>query len=597
MLERPKTKTFRCAIYTRKSSEEGLEQDFNSLQAQREACEAFVASQKHEGWKVLPKPYDDGGYSGGSMERPALKQLLDDIKAKRVDIVVVYKVDRLTRSLADFAKIVEIFDAEGVSFVSVTQQFNTTTSMGRLTLNVLLSFAQFEREVTGERIRDKFAASKKKGMWMGGFVPLGYRAKERTLVIHDGEAEIIRTIFALYRKTGSVFKVEEELEKRKIIRPMSAAITTGRSYGGRPFYRSEIYRLLANPIYVGEIHHRGHHYEGQHPPIIDREAWNDVQKRLAENAPRRRMKLTSKGSHLLTGLIYDEQGNRFTPTYAVKNGKRYRYYLQQRTKNFKDESLRSTQSPWRIAAIEIERMVVEQLTNRFEDPHWLQKYCIPANADIVNQKTVFEKGERLAGQIRSSDSVLVRELLSAVLTRVTLTETEVRLDINRAYLIATFERSPSSNASLRADSNQEVAGDKQRTRSANKPILVSFPVERKRRGGETKLLILASGIDPNKTDPDPTLTKLIAQAHQWWNDLSTARFATVRSLASAYKKDERYTARVLTLALLAPALVEGILEGRQPVELTTRQLMDLHDLPNQWGRQISLLCGNRRVWI
>src|SRR5881394_147300 len=221
-----RTKVFRCAIYTRKSSEEGLEQDFNSLHAQRESCEAYIKSQKHEGWLALPVLYDDGGYSGGSIERPALQKLLADIQSRAVDVVVVYKVDRLTRSLADFAKIVEIFDAAGVSFVSVTQQFNTTTSMGRLTLNVLLSFAQFEREVTGERIRDKIAASKKKGLWMGGFVPLGYRPDQRTLVIHKIEAEIVRTIFAHYCETGSVAKVEAELIRRGIKRPKSTAVTT-----------------------------------------------------------------------------------------------------------------------------------------------------------------------------------------------------------------------------------------------------------------------------------------------------------------------------------------------------------------------------------
>jgi hypothetical protein len=457
---------------------------------------------------------------------------------------------------------------------------------------VLLSFAQFEREVTGERIRDKFAASKKKGMWMGGFVPLGYRAKERTLVIHDTEAEIIRTIFLLYCKTGSVFKVEEELEKRKITRPKSTAMTTGRAYGQRPFYRSEIYRLLANPIYIGEIHHRGQHYEGQHPPIIDRATWTDVRKRLAENARTRRTRRTAKSSHLLTGLIYDEQGNRFTPTHAVKSGKRYRYYLQQPAKKLMDESSRSTRSPWRIAAIEIERIVVEQLANHFEDHHWLLKHCMSANADIAKQKTAFEKGKRLAGQLRSTDSEAVRQLLSAILTRVISTETDVRLDINRAYLMAALERSSNLNAEPGTEDGQKQVRNGRTTRSASNAITLRFPIERRHRGGETKLLILAPGNDPAKTDPDPTLTKLIARAHEWWNDLLTDRFVTVRALANAYRKDERHVARILTYAFLAPSLVDEILEGRQPVGLTTQQLMDLQDLPHQWSRQISALCGS-----
>ena len=276
MRERPGSRSLRCAIYTRKSSEEGLEQDFNSLHAQREACEAYIASQKQEGWKPLPDAYDDGGFSGGSMERPALQALLADIGAGRVDVVVVYKVDRLTRSLTDFAKIVEVFDAHGVSFVSVTQQFNTTSSMGRLTLNVLLSFAQFEREVTGERIRDKIAASKKKGLWMGGFVPIGYVAKDRTLVVNEAEAAKVREIFRLYLEHRCVRRVQAELDRLKVTTSRYVA-KTGKVSGGVPFSRGHLYRILSNPIYVGEIGHKEARYPGQHPAIIDRETWDSVQ--------------------------------------------------------------------------------------------------------------------------------------------------------------------------------------------------------------------------------------------------------------------------------------------------------------------------------
>jgi site-specific DNA recombinase len=252
MREGTRPKKLRCAIYTRKSSEEGLEQDFNSLHAQREACEAYITSQRHEGWTILPTAYDDGGYSGGSMERPGLQQLLEPTESKLIDGVVVYKVDRLTRSLTDFAKIVEVFDAQGVSFVSVTQQFNTTTSMGRLTLNVLLSFAQFEREVTGERIRDKIAASKKKGMWMGGWVPIGYDRKDRTLIINEAEAETIRAIFRLYISLKSVGLVQAELERLRLATKRYVT-TAGRQLGGRSFSRGHIYRILSNPLYIGEI--------------------------------------------------------------------------------------------------------------------------------------------------------------------------------------------------------------------------------------------------------------------------------------------------------------------------------------------------------
>src|SRR5262245_2047375 len=262
----------RCAIYTRKSSEEGLEQEFNSLAAQHEACEAYIRSQQHEGWGMAKTHYDDGGCSGGNLERPALQGLLGDIRAGRIDIVVVYKVDRLTRSLADFARLVEIFDGQGVSFVSVTQQFNTTSSMGRLTLNVLLSFAQFEREVTGERIRDKIAASKKKGMWMGGLVPLGYDASGRALVVNPAEAETVRRIFALYRQFSCVRRVKEEAD-RLGLRTKRRTTTGGAERGGQSFSRGHLYRLLSNPIYIGQIAHKGQLYAGQHPRLIDDETW------------------------------------------------------------------------------------------------------------------------------------------------------------------------------------------------------------------------------------------------------------------------------------------------------------------------------------
>jgi site-specific DNA recombinase len=262
----------RCAIYTRKSSEEGLDQEFNSLAAQRESCEAYIRSQQHEGWASARTRYDDGGFSGGNLERPALQHLIADIRAGRIDIVVVYKVDRLTRSLADFARLVELFDAHGVSFVSVTQQFNTTSSMGRLTLNVLLSFAQFEREVTGERIRDKIAASKKKGMWMGGNVPLGYDASERALVINPAEAETVRHIFALYREHGCVRRVKDEAD-RLGLRTKRITTANGAERGGTSFSRGHIYRLLSNPIYIGQIAHKDQLYPGQHRALIDDETW------------------------------------------------------------------------------------------------------------------------------------------------------------------------------------------------------------------------------------------------------------------------------------------------------------------------------------
>src|SRR5436189_4732974 len=291
----------RCAVYTRKSSEEGLEQQFNSLDAQREACEAFIASQRHEGWTLLRERYDDGGFSGGTMERPALQRLLADIAASRIDVIVVYKVDRLTRALSDFAKIVEVFDRDAVSFVSVTQAFNTTTSMGRLTLNVLLSFAQFEREVTGERIRDKIAASKQKGMWMGGWVPIGYDRKDRTLTINETEALTVRTIFDLFLKLKNIQLVQTELARLNLT-TKPYATPRGRAVGGLSFARGHLYKILSNPLYIGEIEHRGVRYPGQHPPLIEAATWDAVQVQLAANHHENRNRTNAKSNNLLAAL-------------------------------------------------------------------------------------------------------------------------------------------------------------------------------------------------------------------------------------------------------------------------------------------------------
>ena len=286
MMKRQPVRALRCAIYTRVSTEHGLEQEFNSLDSQREASEAYIKSQAHEGWRCLPGRYDDGGFSGGSMERPALQRLLGEIRSRRIDVIVVYKVDRLTRSLTDFAKLVELFDAHGVSFVSVTQAFNTTTSMGRLTLNVLLSFAQFEREVTGERIRDKIAASKKKGIWMGGVVPLGYRVENRALHIFEDHASLIRRLFASYLELGSVSALKCRLDAAALHVP-ERIDGAGRRCGGKPFSRGHLYKILSNPIYIGQLSHRGQTYIGQHPAIVEQATWDNAQAQLASHTHRR----------------------------------------------------------------------------------------------------------------------------------------------------------------------------------------------------------------------------------------------------------------------------------------------------------------------
>ena len=332
-----------CAIYTRKSSDEGLEKEFNSLDAQREACEAFILSQKHAGWfAVKDDLYDDGGLSGGTLERPALQRLLAEIKAGKVQIVVVYKVDRLTRSLADFAKIVDVFDAHGASFVSVTQSFNTTTSMGRLTLNMLLSFAQFEREISGERIRDKIAASKAKGMWMGGTVPLGYDVKDRKLIINPSEAETVRLIFTRYAELGSVTLLQAELN-RGGYRSKRREGAAGRIAGGQPFSRGILYLILQNRLYHGAVEHKGNIYPGQHEAIVVADLWQIVQDKLVTSRRARKLAVGAEAPSLLSGFIFDIDGDRMTPTHANKRGRRYRYYISASLLNHKTGTRSSIQ--------------------------------------------------------------------------------------------------------------------------------------------------------------------------------------------------------------------------------------------------------------
>ena len=344
----------RCAVYTRKSSEEGLDMEFNSLDAQREACEAYVSSQKPEGWVLVPDHYDDGGLSGGTLERPALQRLLADIEDGRVDIVVTYKIDRLSRSLMDFTKLVEVFDRKGVTFVSVTQSFNTTNSMGRLTLNILLSFAQFEREVTGERIRDKFAASRKKGMWMGGWAPLGYDVKNRKLVINKAEAVKVRNIFERFAKCGSATTIIREL-----------AAEGFRNKYGKSIDKGMLYKLLNNRVYVGDAVHKGIAYPGEHEAIISKRLWDRAHAVFAESPRIRAGKSRAQTSALLKGLIFDDAGRAMSPTHTRRKQKLYRYYISQRV--IKDGSTNDS-SISRVPAAEIERSVIDQLRTLLRSP-------------------------------------------------------------------------------------------------------------------------------------------------------------------------------------------------------------------------------------
>src|SRR6185437_15895314 len=428
----------RCAVYTRKSSEEGLEQEFNSLDAQREACEAFIRSQRHEGWIVLPELYDDPGFSGGTMDRPALQRLLADVAARKIEALVVYKVDRLTRSLSDFAKIVEIFDANAVSFVSVTQAFNTTTSMGRLTLNVLLSFAQFEREVTGERIRDKIAASKKKGLWMGGVVPLGYRLEEQKLYVNDDEAATVRLIFDLYLELGSIRALQREL-KRRDIRTRVRTLASGEKVGGVHLTNGPLSHILRNRHYLGEINHHRRSWPGEHPAIIDPETFETVQGRLQEQRLARVTRLKSRA--LLRGKLFNEAGERLTPAYAVKGGVRYGYYVSTSAMQSRD---RVASPIHRLPAAALETAVVNALRLALEE-HGPQGPGIDAskNAGPVGCPAT-AAAQPWTSQFRSSDAAQSQILIDAHLVRVVVLRD--RLEI--AYRADPKDRSETETLSI-----------------------------------------------------------------------------------------------------------------------------------------------------
>ncbi len=350
-----------CAIYTRKSTEEGLDMDFNSLDAQREGCEAYIRSQKSEGWVSSPNRYDDGGFSGGTLDRPALKKLLDDIKAGLIHTIVVYKIDRLTRSLFDFAKLVEILDQHDVSFVSITQSFNTTTSMGRLTLNVLLSFAQFEREVTGERIRDKIAASKKKGMWMGAAAPAGYRINGRQLEIVESEAKTVRYIFEQYNELKSVKLLKHHLDQKGIKTPKRISKKEN-EHGGRPFSRGNLYKILGNTAYIGKITHKGKLHDGLHEGILSSEIWEETQALLKTNGLDREK--PSENTNVLQGKLFDFEGRPYSPTYTSKAGRQYRYYLSQNLIQYKHHPKGLIA---RLPAHEIENSIGEALRSHIRD--------------------------------------------------------------------------------------------------------------------------------------------------------------------------------------------------------------------------------------
>lgn len=569
-------KTLRCAVYTRKSSEEGLEQDFNSLEAQREACEAYVRSQAHEGWKLIDDRFDDGGFSGGTMKRPGLEQLLKEVSDGRVDVIVVYKIDRLTRSLTDFARLAETFDRQGVSFVSVTQQFNTTTSMGRLMLNVLLSFAQFEREITGERIRDKIAASKKKGMWMGGNPPTGYDVADRRLVIND-DAGRVREIFSLYLEEGTVPALLDRLVREEI-RTSPRTSTNGRKTGGKPFTRGHLYKLLTNPIYIGRISHKGKVHPGQHEAIIDLALWSAVQAKLTENTQgaRTRRRRAVQREYMLAGLLISERGNRFVPMHATKGSRRYRYYVEELPKPDTEDAAQP--DPVRLPAAEIEAATVHAVAGFLSDGGELLRQLSDLSPDQTRAavKAAGEIGNQIGGRGNKKHAI-VRSIVRRVIFR----RETLRIELSGSGLRKKLNvGNPCANDDRTNLPGQHVAESQLNFRDIDEPdIVLSAPLDVRRRGVQTKLLV-----DGNRTDQpiDQSLVTVVARAFCWAEMLTTGAAKSIKEIAEREGVGETYVSQLLPLGFLPPALVEQVLAGEQPAELTAGKLVWDTDMPLRW---------------
>lgn len=554
-MERTSDTIRHCAIYTRKSSEDGLEQDFNSLHAQREACEAFIASQTGEGWRLIKTRYDDGGLSGGTMERPALRSLLTDVEEGLVDIIVVYKVDRLTRSLADFAKMVEIFDGHRVSFVAVTQQFNTTTSMGRLTLNVLLSFAQFEREVTGERIRDKIAASKRKGMWMGGFVPVGYRKHNRRLVIDNDEAETVRLIFRRYNELRSVRLLKQDLDRRGLVSKIRTS-RSGLKMGGKSYSRGKLYKLLSNPIYKGEIRHLKTCHPGQHEPIIDIELWDKTQRLLAEHAVRGANENHDRSPSPLAGRLFDESGRTLTPTHTLKKGRRHRYYVSRALLTGGPGA--NGARGWRLPAKEIENAVTCAAASLLGDNSALVTAIQTQGIEPDRIVTILDQTALMLQKLKSNAAA---ETLTRLIDRVDLTGSGFKLALRLPLLLE------------------------------NTPDVLNLerfiPLTMQKRGVELRLVIHNEPFA--RSVVDRVLLKTIARAHQWFDQLLTGEAESLAAIAAREGLNHRFVGKIIRLAFLAPEIVEAIAEGVQPPRLSTELLTKRICLPLDWGDQKRLL--------
>ncbi len=545
-------KIVRCAIYTRKSTEEGLDQAFNSLDAQREACAAYIASQKHEGWVLSPELYDDGGFSGGNMARPGLTALMAEVKAGRIQVIVVYKVDRLTRALSDFAKIVEVLDAQGASFVSVTQSFNTTTSMGRLTLNVLLSFAQFEREVTGERIRDKIAASKKKGMWMGGPVPLGYDVRDRKLVINPAEAATVRHIFEQYLALGSVVATVEALAREGITTKLTRTKEGGHR-GGIAWSRGALAHLLTNRVYRGDVRHRDQHFAGEHAAIISVALWESVQIRLAANRIERGSDRNLRHQPLLRGILFDGLGRRMQAAQANRGATRYRYYVTNPV-----DAVTVPGRSWRLSAPDLDAIVIQRLTVFLRDSAALYAMATRHDAPADAMTEVIATAGALSTEIEHGASA------SSIVHRVDVHNDRVELTLCIDSLLPTVL--------------VDVAPALHR---------LTVPMVRIRRGNDARMVI---GDDAMAATPaDPALLKLLAGARVAWQAMLAASDMPLAEVAKAQGYLPEQFTMLLRLATLAPCIVTAIVEGRQPASLNRQRLATITNLPKDWAGQRAML--------
>ena len=554
-------KLVRCAIYTRKSTEDGLEQEYNSLDAQYDACTAYALSQRHEGWTVVKDRYDDGGFSGGNLERPGLKRLLADIEAGKVDIILLYKIDRLTRSLSDFAKIVEILDRKGASFVSITQSFNTTTSMGRLTLNMLLSFAQFEREVTGERIRDKIYASKRKGIWMGGPVPLGYDVIDRRLVVNETEAEQVRHIMQLYLKVGSVPELVEVLAKNGSHTKIQHR-KDGGTRGGCHFKRGNLYHLLSNRIYRGMTVHKCEAFDGEHDAIVSEELWNEVQAKLAKLGQGGSSRKVTARTGVLAGLIYNAEGTAMVLTHTQKGNRRFHYYAN-RYKTLGD----STAS--RVNARDIEDIVVGQLAQVLASGNQVQSLLLDGSYNAEQLHNVISRCGQLGTELSVAKYVRKHEIIRTVVDRVDLHEAQMVIKIDNRSLLNT----------IRADSSIQPS---------NSDLIIQRQAIRLRRGKALRLVIPATSPNDSITLRDEKLVALIAESRAIMSQITAQPDKSIPELAADQGRCRVRMMKVAKLACLDPYIVTAIVEGRQPLKLTPGKFFAT-DLPLAWREQRRVL--------